>query len=579
MSAPYPTFTWEPDFGQAMTETDLRPQDMADLGPAQRFMLFPTRREDTVMACTFLGTSRQEIAAVKEFFRDRCGRARPFMMPSWRPDLSLAAAASESDPFITVAAADFETRLQQRLDGEGHFVFLWAPGETVVVDRVVRLVEAADGTETIELADGVPFDLDPETAIVGFGRIARFLDDRLSWTHKSADVAEAEVKMRFLRAAYGDEAENPCTQIDQYGQLGFISQIKTPENPATTNLRVAYALGPYLFHEGQDWLYDRRWAAYPGTTHVRVRKLPTGTTTQDLPADVGFACGLFEAGEALDSDHYALAFDQNSYEVVAWQKDAETIELRRWTNDEVDTREWDGQDPVLVYNGLLDPNQETEETDVVCYYLKPADNRLFSRYQRDDFEVERVAAYLTFTPLELRGTRFEDTTLFVEALDTSLRKVELESAPYPEPPEPIPPPWVDTYATDSGSAGLVILDGSYGPAVVWADGLALEDPHEPFADGATTGTSILATYFSTVVWSDGLDLEDPHEPIADMASAGTSITSVYTAVVIDGGDHADSATAGLSATSVYAHVVIAPTGELDDSASLSLSHTAVYEPA
>lgn len=589
-SLPHPLLTNVPDFGQPPKYGASTLHDRISMGTGPQTVSFPQRRPDQIMAFSFVIDDILEITTLKEFFRAQGGRAHPFYCPSWRRDLRIVGSALEGEKLVTIESPGEDYSATHLDDTEpdhyGRQVYFWRDGETVWAERIIRVLPGAEpGTEILDLDNPLPFDIDENTWI-GWAHLVRFSEDQLEWRHLLPGVAEVSFTVRDTRHANQNELVVELEQLDQYGQLGFISCTCAPGEILPVTNRVAYAYGPETLHATQDDPYSMPWAAYPTPEGIRLRKaIPPANETIWLPQTGGTLSILFDA--EVVTDHVALAFDQTAYEVVAYQKTATTIECRRFFNLAVETVEWEGQDPLLQYNALLDADLPTGETDVVCYYRKPGENALWMRFQRDNFGVEYLASLLPGRPIELKRAFFEYNedesagTLKVEFVDAGFRVGTLSSAAYPDPPPPPVPPYVLVADADDGEVSASLVGGSHDYAVIWADGSGEFDPHLTFLDAASVTAGATGEYTALVLYADGNDTDlGPHPAFDDRGDVTASISGAYTASVIEGEDSLAEAGAvgSVSISGVYVENVIFPPVTAE-SANVNTAISGVYEPA
>lgn len=588
MSLFFPQLTTVPDFSRSPRRGTSTAHDRTGMGASRQIVFFPQRRPDHLFDFRFAFTAALDITTFKEFFRAQAGRCNPFYLPSWQRDLETVGTALAGTKLIEIVSAgeDYEATHLTDTDADhyGRQLFFWKDGEVVHFDSILRVLPgSAAGQEIIDLDNPLPFDVDSDTW-VGWAHLVRFSEDRLEWKHWGLRFAEVEIGFRGMRQANQNELSVAIAQADQYGQLGFTLCEAAPGEILPVTNRVAYAYGPQTLRASQDDPYSVPWAAFPTETGVRLRKaLPPANEVIWLPNPGGTESILFDA--EVETDHIALAFDQNAYEVVAYQLNATTIECRRYFNTAVETVTWEGIDPLLQFNGLLDQDLPTGDTDVVAYYLKPGENVLFARFQRDNFGTEYTAALLPGRPVALKRAYFEYTedeaagVLKVEFVDAGLRVAVLSSAQYPDPPPPPIPPWVELELAEPGVASGSLVGGDYAEAVVYWDGGALLDPHPAIPEGSTAGGALLGDYSPLVIYWDGLDLNEAHPPLSESGTAGGEMTGIYSVVVISPPDTFDeSGTAGAAMTGIYALQVISPP-ITDENATAAASLSGVYEPA
>jgi hypothetical protein len=579
MSLEHPTFTFVPDFTSPPRFGIATNHDKTAMGQAQQAVMFPQRRPDFIFSHSFAIATALEIQQLKEFFRARGGRTHPFFLPSWKRDLTLVEPVAAGEKQIPIISPDEDYAAQHLDDTDpdhyGRTLYFWRDGEEVWTERVIRVLPGDEaGQEILDLDTPLPFAIDDRTWI-GWAHLSRFTEDRIEWKHSLPSVAECEISFRATRHANQNELTVAIEQIDQYGQLGFIECTVAPGEVLPVTNRVAYAFGPEDLHATQDDPFSEPWAAFPSSDGIHIQKAtPPEFEVIWLPSEGGSLSILFD--EEIETDHVALAFDQNAYEVIAYQKAPTTIEVRRFFNLAVEVVEFEGQDPLLQYNALLDQDLPTGETDVVCYYIKPGQNALWMRFQRDNFETEYLAALLPGRPIALKRAYFvynEDAsegTLKVEFLDAGYRVGTLSSDGYPDPPPPpIDPQVYSRPDPDTASAGTGALTGTYENAIIYADGGAEDDPHPPFEDGSRGTFSVAGSYDLTA-----LDELLEEQASGTFGATGSHTLYVFAPATLD----TDQSDVTIGATGDYELIAIVP-GVSDEIATTTINATGVYEPA
>lgn len=584
MSLLFPIFPHVPDFRSSTTRAVSTTHDRINLAAGRQEVVFPQRTPDILFNHSFTFETRLESSQAKEFFRDKGGRTWAFFMPSWKRDIRLVGPVAAGTKQITIISPD-ENYAEKHLDETdpdhfGRFLYFWKAGTAIFGSDVIRVLPGASaGQEILDIDNPLPFAIDDKT-FCGWLHLCRFSDDQLEWTHYSPDHSQVEIAFRATRRAVQNEVQKDVERIDQYGQIGFVSALVAPGDILPVTNRVAYATGPANLTVAQDELYSTPWAVWPAADGVRIKRVLADEEIW-LPATGGTKSILFPG--PIITDHIALAFDQNSYEVVGYQKTTTTIEIRRFFNSAVDARTFDGLDPLLQFNGLLNDELEAGETDVVCYYIKPGDNALYMRFQRDNFGTEYTAAQLPSRPLALKRayyTRNEDDTqgtLTVEWLDAGLRVGKLFSAPYEPPPPPPPPDEVSVFTGDSAGVTLTAAM-NYTPGVVYWDGLPFEALHIPEKDQAGVTLEHFASYSNALKYYDGGTLGDPHTPLTDAAGVALSTSGAYALLAILTDILSDEATVSLSTSAAVTLGAVIPP-KITELATVELTTSAVYEPA
>lgn len=171
----------------------------------------------------------------------------------------------------------------------------------------------------------------------------------------------------------------------------------------------------------------------------------------------------------------SLCFEQAALPVIAVQKDATTIEIRRKVSSVVTAYVFTGNSPVLFYNGVS--IIDTSVTDAVCLYIKPAGDKIFARFQRDNFGIE-YTVNATLAPgaviQELRKTDRRNIggvnyqTLWGLAADG--RQLYFRTAAYPPLPQYPVDKLTDDVSLSSGAHGLIVFPNNAPTDKVLTDG-------------------------------------------------------------------------------------------------------------
>jgi hypothetical protein len=564
MSLYYPLFHLVPDFSEPVAMGLSTLHDRLTLAASAGFVAFPQQQTDRFFSHLFTGVTKGEIVQVKEFFRERGGRTHPFYLPSWRNDVDVqgTVAAGVNQIVIPLVGDGYAA---EHLDDtpEDHFgrqLYFWMPGSGVTGERILRTIPVDDDFEILELVEPLPFEYDPSKGLCGWAYLARFMEENLTWSHPSPDVATTTLRFRCIRGWNGITQENFVGGADQYGSNKFTSlrQVQQLTEPITN--RVAYAPGPFNLRYVQEEPYSQQWAAYPGEFRVMLYQ---GDDEIWLPAAVGAPSVLFSG--TVVTDHITLAFDQNSSEVIAYQKaDGVTIEVRQLFNGELEVVTFEGQDPLLIFNYLVDGDLETGDTDVVLYYMKPGRNLLYWRFQRENFGTERICCQLAGKPIALKRTWVDaDAELHkLEYLDAGFRSATLSSPALP----PIPPPITHHLRIFSEAMDSLALSvgGNYLPVEVPVD-------YSPEAMAGMT-LELWGSYDSLLVFRD----------IGNEAMSGLSLslTGAYTSAIVPGPDNAEYMTnLALVLSGAHDEVIVAPDPNHEYATAGPLTITGVYEPA
>ena len=318
--------------------------------------------------------------------------------------------------------------------------------------------------------------------------------------------------------------------------------------------RICTVFGPDTIGVGQRKHFTAHWTIWFGSAGVRIVKK---SQVFDPGDEMGEPCEVFTDELA---NHMSPCFDQNSRPVVAVEREQDgTIEIRKLVGGQEQRFIFTGRQPQLFYNWQL--LYFSDDSDVVCFYLKEDGRNIYARFQRDEFDTEYLmnTLHCELALLEETGGASQRQTLYGRT--TGGRVVTLISRLYP----PFP-----AEALDTGAATTQFLSGSHGVALVTVnaqdagehatlllDGLYIL--RVKFGNGADTGEQSSAfkdgIYGDAVVQVEAVDAGEGNTRLLDgiyilrvvTASAGLDKGANTTAIdggsyfkaVIDGRSHAD----------------------------------------
>lgn len=416
---PYPVLTMVPDFNKPPQCDISATADRTQLGTGEGYVTFPQPVPTFGFGVTFTLLDGSECDDMEEFFRGRGGRTHPFYWPSWRRDLLRGAGAAGSHYLTTTVlnfAAEHLTNPATRADHYGRQIFVWQPGEDLHVDRIVSSSEN-EGLTYLDLELPLPFTVDSARAVVGFLHLARFSEDELKWQYAAVDVATVETRIMSVRQYLDDPEETlPISEIQFYAQRGFTSAVSDAEECSPVSNRFATALGPEVIDTPQGGAYVKSWVVWEEAGQLRIKAGASIT----YPDTGGTVCSL--SGGDVGTHRLTITFDKNEHLLVGLEFPG-VVQLRSFGG----TLEFAGKSPLLVNNKLIDPAISDADSDVICYYIRPGDAKLYARFERDLFAVERVVAKIPFIPLELKRSTYSAGVHTLELLDVSFRRVRMVS--------------------------------------------------------------------------------------------------------------------------------------------------------
>lgn len=471
----YDIWTHPPDLTTSIKQSRVGHPDVVALTGAPEFTSFPEARSERIYAMKFSWDTPREFTAAKRFWAEKGGRHETFLLPTWQRDIRFAilptAGTLYIDIFSTVTAPNYLTTTAD--DEVGRYIYAW---DNINGLQVVRVLTAeAAGSGKIRLRIEQPWAATYGTEVMhGFALLVRFDDDEAEWKHADPSHCSAELTFRTTReSTLTDATAGLFDGVNIYQSLAFTGAAQTVA-PTPLRFDVCEVLGPANRGLAQNGTYNVLWAAWPSTAGVRLLR---GTTPGAIPAPTeasGYPCPYFTA--PVTTSHISLAFDQNGYEVIAYENTDGTTTLKSSTV----TVTWTGKSPCLFYNGQVNVAARIAgTTDVACYYLREGSGAILARFQRDNYATEYLIGGFPTQPRRLIKHAVAGRIHTFTATDAGFRLMSL-TVTYPAQPAPLPDPYV-----------MLAFADAVGSDVAWGD---LQDEYAivatAVADAAGTSASI-----------------------------------------------------------------------------------------
>lgn len=586
MAIEFEVFSYTPDFTDPVEHHYVAAVETLRVTTAPPLVTWPHARTERASTYQFSFDNARDIRDAKDFLARKGGQHEPFLLPTWERDLSPSTAPNFGTRLIEVAVADYSTTYlaQTRLDTVGRYLYCFDVTQGFHAMRVLAATPGATlGTSLVEVEQALPWTPLP-LALWGWLRLVRQTDDNLEFRHASPTEAAVSLAVKTIRQ-WADVSENStlASGVATYATLPFITASVQAINAPKTRNDYSHATGPLNLHFNQSEAYAVRWCAWLGTASVRIGKFVDGVLTP--PSDsLGLASSLFPFGRPENCNHLSLAFDQNSWEVIAYQKTAATVGIRRRFNGALVEHTFIGQTPQVAFNGIANFQAVVDGvSDVVCYYLRPGQNLIFARAQRDNFGIEYVACHAPTKPLTFINATDagrKDTLIFQDA---HFRIVTMSTGNYPLPPVVPPSPFV-AGAVDDRAATALLASFAYAVGVVVAS---------PGADTASPGLLASLSYGSDTVPADpagdtarpGLVasilaefISGPPPIIAETASPGllASIAHVLSVVAVPSIN--ESAPVALAGILDYTVAIASPQPAIQETATNDIRASIIYAP-
>ena len=424
-------FDFQPDFSEAPKQRVTTMADVLNHAPAPALITWAERQPERSFVWNLHLDTRAERRRLLDFFSRKGGRQQAFLIPTWDNELTIAGTPASGAASIQINAASFPAATTYD-DERGRYIWLADPTGGLHVSRILAATGSSPVTLTLE--NRLTFAPTPET-LTGYAALVRFDQDELEMKITGPDTSRVEVAFRTIhhQTKKGEAFDlEPIEEV--YETRPFATAEQAYGNAPFLDTMIAVALGPVTLATLQSSQFDDGWVAWVSDGGVRLIKGNRSTITRPANSSGG-ASGLFSTRP--DTTHISLAFDQVSREVIAYQKDATTIGLRRWVSLAMNEVTFQGLSPQLFFNGVLDPAAKTAgESDVICFYFKQGDGIIYARASRDNFNTE-----YQFAPLCSEASRFlyleadiADRRAVLVVIDTHWRLCTYRSTQYPVVP-------------------------------------------------------------------------------------------------------------------------------------------------
>jgi len=532
----YDIFPIDPDFTDKVSigEASKRSNIAVAMG-ATAEARWPTESTRTASATITLRGPTQ-IRLFREFiFRIR-GKWQPFQWPSWTRDFRARFTSTTGQTTIRVERNFSEFMGDDTPDAAGRNIWCYTPGRTLWIGRVVAAVDNGE-LSTITVTPPLPFSEDLTRCIFGFCWFARIADDEVSFEHMTPDRAKVKLGIVEARNQQDREADQPTTGIEIYESKALTRAQEFAVRPELSVLLQWQAIGPEAYATPQAQPYSSTWYGSLDTTGAKW--IGPGETRYST---------LWDGGA--DVEHINGGFDVLGRDALVWQHEAETIRLRWHNAGTPQALNFTGRSPVMFQNWAINGEISGGEADLIVYYLKAGEGKIYARAQRDSFAIEYIACASPVMPLWLTRVRTNAAgdRIWVEGMTACHNLGRWVSDLYIPPIPPIrdtaggtiSPLWVYVNPTrelqvsgDTASGGVASISGIYAFGATIRDRSTSED--------TSASVEMLGSYLNVQV--DSEEIEDET----------LSITEITGEAVQNGRDagYDDETTTTISITGAY----------------------------
>jgi hypothetical protein len=527
-----------PDFASPTGGGVYVPRSDTAIAAGEIFSRWPGRNART-QSFQFELRGPSEVKALREFISAVRGPWEPFFCPSWTRDFGAQGEVDAGTNEMVIDVDPAAWTAADRPDTFGRTIYVYTAARQLHVARIRTTDDNGDGTWTVELDRPFPWDADLGRCLTGVAWFVHCAGGDYEWNHLTPDRAAIELAVIEGRNTRVQSGEHEIAVVEIYDSEPFDTLVETSADPWTTDPRFSQCLGPDEFNEAQDLNFNNGWSF---TLHDGEVTIASGTETE--------TSALFDGDDTVEM--ISGAFDALGKEALAWQDDFETIRLRWYQAGTPSSIAIPGRTPVLFQNWTMNGAISAGDGDVVAYYVRPGESKLFARYQRDAFATEYEAAVLPIAPLALLGNSLEGQNHVVRAISAHHTRLEIVSEPYL-----LPPPRVTDAATGTealvAEVNLMVMDAS-----------ALEDAE---SDGGAQATETVGGAVNFMV----VDREAQDD---SQAQGSETVTGVLNFMVVDAEGNEDEILTDESLSGAYNQIAV--DGEGGDAATATEITTGTY---
>ena len=420
----YRTLTIAPDFRRPPEGGVYVPRSDTAISSAAIYSRWPSRNART-QTLTMQLRGPSEVRDFRDFLNKARGNWAAFYCPSWMRDFGGVGSVSSGSRTMRIDA-DPTTWLSagNRPDTYGRTVYVFNEARQLFVARILSASNAGGGNWDLSLDIPFPWAANLTTALCGIAWFVHFAGDEFTMEHIAPDRVEVEVGViegRNLTDVEGTTALPGQATI--YQSEPFESVVEENAEPWKSDFRTMVALGPEDYQTAQGLNFSQPWTF-----------TLTGGTVTMVNGATSLTSSLYNGDNT--PDYISGAFDGSANEAIAWQQDFDTIRLRWFNSGTPQTLEIAGRTPLLFQNWTVNGAIVAGNADVILYYLKPGDSKIFARYQRDAFATEYTAATSPVEPLALIDNTTSGQKHVLRAMSTRHTRLGFYSENYLIPLEP-----------------------------------------------------------------------------------------------------------------------------------------------
>lgn len=538
----YRTFEIAPDFRRPPEGGVYVPRTDTTISGAATFSRWPSRNART-QTFTLVLKGPTEVRTFREFLGAVRGNWQPFYIPSWTRDFGATNTVAIGDRTIRIDENPSDWVASDRPDTFGRTVYIFTPANQLLVARVLTSTNNGDGTWDLLLDRPFPWAADLAKCLCGIAWFVHFAGQEFMMEHVAPDRLEVEVGVIEGRNRSSIEATYAITPVAIYESEPFDTLIEEDADPWVADFRTVAALGPDNYNTAQDLNFSVPWTF----------------TLED--GDVTFTDGVATETSALyDGDDTPTwisgAFDGLGREALAWQSSFETTRLRWYDSGTPQALNLTARTAVLFQNWTINGSITAGDADVVCYYLKPGDAKIFARYQRDSFATEYTAAVSPVSLLALVGNAISGQNHVLRAISSRHTRLSFQSEDYLLP---IPRQRDETTSQEriDGAVNLMVIDeaadedtDTTARATETLTGavnfMVIDLPVDEIEDTEARGTETLTGALNFMV----IDADGTNED--DEISSSETTTGAYNQIARDASSSDDETTSTETITGSYA---------------------------
>lgn len=196
----------KPNRVRAPTQTFSTSAETVDYGRGVMQRVAPAAFNTRVQQASYLRKTAADVLFLKQFFTRMKGQRGEFYLPTWAPDMTIAANVVGGSATITVAGRQIYDDYANDTVHRSIFILMQGGGYYA---RTIGSIGLSGGNSVLTLTSNWAFDLNAaEIKMISWMPVSRFASDTMTIEWVTDQVAQTVLSIRTLEAAVAEETED-----------------------------------------------------------------------------------------------------------------------------------------------------------------------------------------------------------------------------------------------------------------------------------------------------------------------------------------------------------------------------------